>query len=139
MCFYLRRRITVLYSGALAEALPPDNPSLKVDGEQAVYTIQTPGRGAEQDWAKARELFHLLRSIEHPETDATDDPAVQAQLTAIELMLWNDAVALVEKHAAVIKAVAEKLVVRTTFPGEERLLQPADLDELPEIQSITSQ
>jgi hypothetical protein len=44
-------------------------PSLEVDVEAAVRIIKSPGLGAEQDWAQARELFHLLRSIEHPDMD----------------------------------------------------------------------
>jgi hypothetical protein len=133
---YLRRRVTVLYSGAPAETFPTDSSGAKVNGQQALNIIRTPGKGAEQDHAKARELIHLLRSLEHPDTDPVDDSQVQAQLDVIDLALWNDAVALVEAHAATIKTVAEKLVDRIRFPGEKIVLEPSDLDELPEIQSI---
>jgi hypothetical protein len=124
---YLRRRVVVLYSGAPAQTLKTAGPSLEVDINEAVRIIQTPGRGAEQDWAKARELFHPLRSIEHPDTDSANEDAVQVQLNAIEGALWEEAVNLVRTHAAIIKSVAQKFVERISKPGETLVLQPSDL------------
>lgn len=93
-------------------------------------------KGAEQDYAKARELIYLLRSLEHPSADPADEPEVQRELDAIEPALWTEAVELVEAHAATIKAVAEKLVGRIKHPGYKLVLESADLDSLQEIQTI---
>jgi len=62
---YLRRRMQVLYAGALAEALPPRQSTIKeIDIEAAIKILNLPSQGAEQDDAKARELLYLLRNIE---------------------------------------------------------------------------
>jgi hypothetical protein len=131
---YLRRRAVVLYSGALAESL--DESSLKVENEKAIKIIQTAGMGADQDGAKAREMFHLLRSIEHPETDLSDEARVQAQLSAIELAIWNEAATLIEAHAGAVVGVAEKLLDRIAHPGMPLVMTASELEEFPEIQAI---
>jgi hypothetical protein len=136
---YFRRRITVLYSGATAETSHPIGGSLKVDNSEALGIIRTPMMGAEQDWAKARELVQLLRSIDDPEGDITDKDATDAKLKAIDLERWNDAISLVEKPAGAIVSVAPTIVAKISAPGEKLELQPADLDELPEFKSIERQ
>ena len=106
---------------------------MSAKGASANRIIQTPGLGAEQDWAKARELVRLLRCIEHPDTDVK---AVKPELDSLDTALWQEAVNLVRKHATAIKTVAQVLVERISAPGETLKVSPSDLEGLPEVQGI---
>ena len=87
---YIRRRIQVLYAGALAETLPPrQSPTKNVNRQEAMTIIGTPGSGAEQDAAKARELIRILRNIQHADEGVESGSEVEQQLRAISDELWR--------------------------------------------------
>ena len=136
---YIERRVQVLYAGAPAETLQPHAPNKIVDCQQAVDIIRNPGQGAEQDYAKARELIHVLRNIKYPGTDANDAATVQGQLDAIDADLWAKAVALVETHAEAIIGLAGNLASRIKQPRELATLEGAYLESLEGVKSIRSQ
>ena len=132
---YIERRVQILYAGGQAQTLPPLLPHKTVDVQEAIKIVQG-GQGAEQDHAKARELIHLLRGIRHPSTDPTDEVAVQAELTAIDVELWNKATVLVETHADAIVSLGRVLASRVKRVGVEVTLRESFLDGLPTVKAL---
>ena len=134
---YLERRVIVLYAGGAAETLPGRGaPDQKVDVEEAVKIICSPGAGAEQDHAKAKELIHVLRNIigENPVSAGMD--AVQEELTALDRRLFQRAVELVEKNAAYIVGLAANLADRVTAIRQKQTLSKSYLEGLPAVAAI---
>jgi hypothetical protein len=66
--------------------------------------------GAEQDYAKIRELGHLLRNITYPDTNAASSDRTAAELKAITDRLWFRTQAIVEELADTITGLAGMLV-----------------------------
>ena len=65
---YLRRRIQVLYAGALAETLPPrQSPTKGVNAEEAMTIIELPETAQTGHLPKLGSLFSMLRNIKHPD------------------------------------------------------------------------
>ena len=133
---YLRRRVKVLYAGALAETLPARAPVKQVDNERAIKILRCPGNGAEQDYAKVRELIHLLRNVRQQgnELNAT---AIQAELDSLSHELWNEARQLVEKHAETIVGLAFNLASRVHEPKRKVAILQAELEALPAVKALT--
>lgn len=119
---YLKRRVKVLYAGALAEAMIEG----VIDGEKALEYIRN---GGADDYSKVRELVHIIRSIEHGLT-GTDDEA-QAQLDAIDRALWNAAANIVMEERAVIEGLANRLESEVKAVGEFYEISQAELAALP--------
>ena len=71
--------------------------------------IGTPGSGAEQDAAKARELIRILRNIQHADEGVESGSEVEQQPRAISDELWESALDLVQKHADLIIGLAGNL------------------------------
>ncbi len=133
---YLRRRIQVLYAGVLAETLPPrQSPTKGVNEKEAIKILKTPGNGAEQDYAKARELIQMLRNIEHPE-DAIEDDELQQQVTALDLELWSSSIDLVQTHEDLIVGLAINLVDRVQRINERIVLSASALDDIPALSAL---
>ena len=133
---YLRRRIQVLYAGALAETLPPrQSPTKGANVEEAIRILTTPGNGAEQDFAKARELIQMLRNIKHPE-DAIDDDELQQQLAAINDQLWGSAVNLVQEHDELIVGLAMNLADRVKRINERIVISASELERIPALKEL---
>lgn len=60
---FIRRRVPILYAGALAESLNGE----KVDTDKAFKLVRGPE--AADDYSKARELFRVLAGIERGESE----------------------------------------------------------------------
>jgi hypothetical protein len=133
---YLRRRIKVLYSGVIAETLPTDHAGLALNNKQALNIIEDPRKGAGYDYAKVRELCHVLRGMEYTETDPTDNDKVKVEYDSIEPQLWNDAYSIVEKYAGTIKTVGQGIFARIRYPGFKVVLSELDMNGFPEIHAI---
>jgi hypothetical protein len=136
---YLRRRIKVLYGGVIAETLPTDNPGLALNNQQALNIIADPRKGAAYDYAKVRELCHVLRGMEYPDSDPTDAAKVQAEYNSIEPKLWNEAYVIVEQYAGAIKSVTQAIFSRLKHPGFKLELSESDMNAFPELHVIISQ
>ena len=135
---YLRRRVQVLYAGAAGEALTANN---IVNQERALKILETRTAGADQDHAKARELVHILRSIEFAQSDANDSLAVQGQLDALSDELWQATIVLVEEHSRAICGLAGNLVDRamgaaSTVANMAAALTEAELGALAGVQAL---
>lgn len=90
-----------LCAGALAESLSPLG---KVDRESATERLKI---GAMDDCSRARELIHLLRNIQQPESNKESD--WQAALHSINSRIWDAAAACVEAEHRLIQGLAGRL------------------------------
>jgi hypothetical protein len=136
---YLGRRIQVLYAGAFAETLPPrQSPTpKKVNIEEATKILETTENGAEQDFAKARELLRLLRNIQYA-NNGIDNDSVQKQLDTINNELWQCTVVLVENHADTIIGLAGNLANRVQCTEKKEVLEASYLENIPAVKELVS-
>jgi hypothetical protein len=138
---FLTRRVQVLYAGAISESLTTTTQGAVVNATNAIGILKSGTGGAEQDYAKVRELIHVLRSIRHPHTDITDTDALQGQLTCIDEEIWGLSVNNVVKHSRIIVGLAEAFtqrMIRTsgTSSNPSYTFAEEDLANLPEVQGI---
>ncbi|MHC8317430.1 peptidase M41 [Pseudomonas sp. LB3P31] len=125
---HLEARIMVLLAGAMGQTLSASNPVAKgVDKSEAVAILKG-AQGAEQDYAKVKELQHLLRNIAYPDTDPALAERVGAQLKLITDRLWSLTQKIVEELADTITALAGVLVDRMALV--EQWGRPADTYEV---------
>ncbi|MGC1470353.1 MAG: hypothetical protein WA793_13345 [Sphingorhabdus sp.] len=136
---YLCRRIIILYAGALSEPIFTGAPVKKI-GEaelhEAVRIIKDPQSGAHNDHAKIRELRYLLRNIRFPDTPASDEGPVHAELDALDKELWQRAIDVVDKYYMTISGLAGNLTDRLTEHGAEIRVTSAELEKIPAVAEI---
>lgn len=109
---YLEARMMVLMAGAMAQTLSSTQLSgSRVDKSKAVAILKG-AQGAEQDYAKVKELQHLLRNITHPETDPTSSERIAAELKATTDRVWARAQRIIDDLADTIIELALLLVER---------------------------
>ena len=119
---YLRRRVKVLYSGVLSEAMVNG----EIDRSKALEYIQT---GGADDHSKARELVQVLRSIEHGETLA--DEEAQEQLDKLDQELWSSAADMVAQERVTIEGIAHHLASKAIEIGVVYEVPDFELEVLP--------
>jgi len=132
---YLRRRVQVLYAGALAQTLRENAPRVEADQEQACKFLRA-GGGAEQDYAKARELMRVLRNIQHSDTEGTDEKLSDQQLAQIERDLWAGAVNIVEKNGVAITRIANLITSRMSRSNQKAKITNDDLDAISYVKAL---
>ncbi|MDB5996171.1 MAG: peptidase [Pseudomonas sp.] len=107
---YLEARMMVLLAGAMGQTLSSKRSSKKrVDKSQAA-AILNGALGAEQDYAKVRELRYLLRNMAYPETDPASADRIAAELKMITDQIWQQTQDIVEGLAETITELALALV-----------------------------
>jgi ATP-dependent Zn protease len=107
---HLEARMMVLLAGAMAQTLPARySTGLRVDKAKAT-TILKGEQGAEQDYAKIRELQHLLRNILYPETDPAASKRITAELKTLTDRAWQRAQGIVEELSGTITELSAVLV-----------------------------
>lgn len=107
---HLERRMMVLFAGAMAQTLPPKHSSKKHVDEQKAGAILKGEFGAEQDYAKIRELRHLLRNIAYPDTDPASSERITAELKEITDRVRVRTQQIVEALADTITGLGTALV-----------------------------
>ncbi|WP_448109557.1 peptidase M41 [Pseudomonas azerbaijanoccidentalis] len=107
---HLEARIMVLLAGAMAQTLPSKPSAAKRVDKAKATTILKGEQGAEQDYAKIRELQHLLRNIAYPDTDPVLGERIAAQLKAMTDRLWIRTQDIIEDQAQSIAELAGALV-----------------------------
>jgi hypothetical protein len=120
---FLRNRIQVLHAGCVAQSL--------VGGQtqQPIYDAARTTNGVD-DYAKVRELTRILRGCTVG-SKADSYVEAQAQITKIDSDLIAATVAIVEKHAALIEALATNLVGRLAYFGEAVTMSKAEIEAIP--------
>lgn len=112
---YLEARVMVLFAGVMGQTLSARSAvGKRVDKAQALALLRGEF-GAEKDYAKIRELLHLLRNIEHPDTDAASSRLLTAELKAINDSLWLRTQNIVDRLAETILESACRLVEGMTL------------------------
>ena len=125
---HLEARIMVLFAGSMAQTLPAKHlPEKRVDKSKAAAILKGEF-GAEQDYAKIRELRYLLRNISYPGTDPASSDGIIAELTEINDRLWLRTQEIVEALADTITGLAGLLVERMVIV--EQWGRPADTYEV---------
>lgn len=122
---FLHRRVVVLYSGVLAEALTKGS----IDEKLAHINLTT--RGGVRDYDKVRELLQLARNIEYPE--AVEEPELQSGLTAISKRLWDQAVCLVEEECKIIEGLGLRLAMGVKYTNQPFILSESEIEIAPNI------
>jgi hypothetical protein len=107
---HLEARMMVLFAGAMGQALvSKHSPEKHVDKSKATAILKGE-LGAEQDYAKIRELRHLLRNIAYPDTDPTSSDRITAELKEITDRVWLRTQKVVEDLADTITELGHVLV-----------------------------
>ena len=107
---HLEARMMVLFAGAMGQALvSKHSPEKRVDKSKATAILKGE-LGAEQDYAKIRELRHLLRNIAYPDTDPTSSDRITAELKEITDRVWFRTQTIVEALADTITGLGGALV-----------------------------
>ncbi|EJM76206.1 hypothetical protein PMI29_00114 [Pseudomonas sp. GM49] len=107
---HLEARMMVLLAGAMAQTLPSKNTAVKRVDKSKATAILKGGQGAEQDYAKIRELQHLLRNLVYPDTDPASSERIAAQLKAMTDRVWDRTQKIIEDQAETIAELAGALV-----------------------------
>ncbi|NTE94107.1 hypothetical protein G6L67_19750 [Agrobacterium tumefaciens] len=124
---YLRRRISVLYAGALAESMGTSD---KVNETYAVRELEK--RGAVNDHKGVRELLRVLRGIEFGPRPCTDE-ACNKQLKELVDELWADTKAVLEANHEVIAAATEAIVMRAEAIDKEFSMRGPIIRKIPAV------
>ena len=122
---YAERRVQMLYAGAIAQAMKGSG----IDDAEAVKIIEGPN--AATDFAKARELLHIIRNIKYPED--TTDAQCQKHLTAINRGLWLQTMQLGTQEADVINGLGSRLASDVKVIRKKYTLQTDYINSLPAI------
>lgn len=100
----------VLLAGAMAQTLPSKYAAGKRVDKSKATAILKGEQGAQQDYAKIRELQHLLRNILYPDTDPTSSERITAELKTLTDRAWQRTQDLVEELSGNIAELAAVLV-----------------------------
>ncbi|MBV7551336.1 peptidase M41 [Pseudomonas sp. PDM28] len=107
---HLEARMMVLLAGAMAQTLPSKPSAAKRVDKPKATAILKGEQGAEQDYAKIRELQHLLRNIVYPDTDPASGKRITAELKAMTDRVWGRTQKIIEDQAETIAELAAALV-----------------------------
>ncbi|OPK06796.1 peptidase M41 [Pseudomonas sp. VI4.1] len=107
---YLQARMMVLLAGAMGQTLSSTHSPRKLVDKPKATIILKGGLGAEQDYAKIRELQQLLRNIVYPDTDPASSDRIMAELKEITGRVWLRTQEIVEALADTITELALALV-----------------------------
>lgn len=118
----LETRIKILYAGAMAEAFTDDG---GVDSEYALSEWKT--GGAMNDYAKIRELMHVLRNITYPET--TDESAAQKELNQLDNAIFQETANLVLLNRTLIERLTDLVVSKVDFYDVNYLISVEELTD----------
>ncbi|WP_033048477.1 peptidase M41 [Pseudomonas sp. GM33] len=107
---HLEARMMVLLAGAMAQTLASKSSTAKHVDKLKATAILKGEQGAEQDYAKIRELQHLLRNIVYPDTDPASNERITAELKAMTDRVWGRTQKIIEDQAETIAELAGALV-----------------------------
>ena len=107
---HLEARMMVLFAGAMGQTLASKHSPKKIVDKPKATAILKGELGAEQDYAKIRELRHLLRNIAYPDTDPASSDRITAELKEITDRVWFRTQTIVEELADTITELGRVLV-----------------------------
>ncbi|WP_253563267.1 peptidase M41 [Pseudomonas laurylsulfativorans] len=124
---HLEARMMVLLAGAMAQTLPSKPSAAKRVDKPKATAILKGEQGAEQDYAKVRELQHLLRNIFYPDTGPASNERITAELKTLTDRAWARTQKIIEDQAETIAELAMALVDSMTIV--EQWGRPSDTYE----------
>lgn len=127
---YGRRRIGVLFAGALAESLLPDG---QINWQYAIGQLEGEQGGAKDDFSKIRELLRILRSIEFQSPGSEEEH--ETQLKALQTPLWDRSADIIERDHEVLLGMAQSIVSRFKGIGVPFGMKEQEIRELPSIKA----
>ncbi|WP_095127261.1 peptidase M41 [Pseudomonas sp. Irchel s3h14] len=107
---HLEARMMVLFAGAMGQTLASKPSPKKIVDKSKATAILKGEFGAEQDYAKIRELRHLLRNITYPDTDPASSDRIAAELKEITERVWFRTQKIVEALADTITELGGTVV-----------------------------
>ena len=107
---HLEARMMVLFAGAMGQTLASKPSPKKIVDKSKATAILKGEFGAEQDYAKIRELRHLLRNIAYPDTDPASSDRIAAELKEITERVWFRTQKIVEALADTITELGGTVV-----------------------------
>ena len=107
---HLEARMMVLFAGAMGQTLASKHSPKKIVDKSKATAILKGEFGAEQDYAKIRELRHLLRNIAYPDTDPASSDRITAELKEITERVWFRTQKIVEALADTITELGGAVV-----------------------------
>lgn len=107
---HLEARMMVLFAGAMGQTLASKHSPKKIVDKSKATAILKGEFGAEQDYAKIRELRHLLRNIAYPDTDPASSDRITAELKEITDRVWFRTQKIVEALADTITELGGAVV-----------------------------
>ena len=107
---HLEARMMVLFAGAMGQTLASKPSPKKIVDKSKATAILKGEFGAEQDYAKIRELRHLLRNIAYPDTDPASSDRITAELKEITERVWFRTQKIVEALADTITELGGAVV-----------------------------
>ncbi len=120
---YIERRVQILYAGAIAEAMD-------IQGNyNSKYALdEWRNGGSTTDYAKIRELVHILRDSKHPNTK--DETETQNQLNEIDNILVEAAGEIVHKRIELIYRIGNLLFQKVNFYDIKYELTESEINEI---------
>lgn len=107
---YLEARMMVLLAGVMGQTLASTLSSGKRVDKSKAAAILKGAQGAEQDYAKVKELQHLLRNITCPDTAPASSDRIAAELQAMTDRVWGRTQKIVDDLADTITELGSVLV-----------------------------
>lgn len=107
---YLEARMMVLLAGVMGQTLASTLSSGKRVDKSKAAAILKGAQGAEQDYAKVKELQHLLRNITCPDTAPASSDRIAAELQAMTDRVWGRTQEIVDDLADTITELGSVLV-----------------------------
>lgn len=129
LCFYIERRVKVLYAGAISEAMEIDG---KYDSEHALREWIT--GGSVNDHAKIRELVQALRNVRYPDT--TDELLIQTELTRIDEELIQSAGEIVRNRIELIHGIGDMLLQKIKLYNTKYELLETEINEVKMVREL---
>ncbi|RLA84033.1 MAG: peptidase M41 [Epsilonproteobacteria bacterium] len=122
---YLENRIIVLYAGALSQTLNNG----KINEDEANDLLLN--KGSQNDFAKIRELIHVLRGIKYPKT--VIDVQANNELDEIANNLWTKTIKIVEDEKELITGLASIFESDIKYTEQNIIITEKELDNIPYI------
>lgn len=126
---YLKRRIQVLYAGAIAESTEKNR---KYDSNHALHEWQL--GGSIDDYAKIRELTQTLRNVMYPNT--TNEDKVQKELTLINNELCEKTGAIITMRLKLVFGISSMIFKKVKLYNTEYKLKESEINNIQNIRKL---
>jgi hypothetical protein len=121
---FLERRAKILCGGVMAESMEKGH----YDNTYACKAMMV-GGGADQDYAKYREIIWLLRNVRYPLVD--NQIVMHAQAAKIEREIWESASKAIEAEKELILGLSETVAGKVKYFDTRYEMIAAEFEKIP--------